>query len=98
MIDYQLSLFEPWPPERLALKGKRIAITGKLALPRAAVIELITGAGGKYATTVSPRTDYLIVGTFAKGRTSSRKLAAATTLGVKMLDPGVLYYNLNLIH
>lgn len=97
MIDYQMSLFETWPPEQLTLKGKRIAITGKLALPRAAVIDLIAAVGGIYATTVSSHTDYLIIGAFAKGRTTSRKLAAAMTLGVKTLNPITIYYNLNLL-
>ena len=71
-------------PERLdkqTLAGKTFVITGTMeGLGRNEAKELITRAGGKVASTVSKKTDYLVA-----GEEAGSKLDKAVELGVKII-------------
>ena len=76
-------LFESTPAEdRTSLKGKSFVITGTLnSLKRSEAKGLIQGKGGRVASTVSQKTDYLVV-----GESPGSKLQKAQDLGVTTLD------------
>ncbi len=63
------------------LAGKSVAITGTLSRPRAVFAHLIEKAGGKVASSVTRKTDYLLAG---EGGGSKREKAAG--LGVALLS------------
>lgn len=50
------------PAEGDAVTGKSFCVTGTLSVPRPQIEALITAAGGKLASGVSSKTDYLVVG------------------------------------
>ena len=53
---------KPLPKEESVLKGKTFVITGTLSAPRSYFKEKIESLGGKVASSVSPKTDYLLMG------------------------------------
>ena len=64
------------------MEGKTLLATGTLEnFPREEIKESIINNGGKYASSVSKKLDYLIVG----DKPGSSKIAKATELGVKMI-------------
>jgi DNA ligase (NAD+) len=63
------------------LRGKTIVITGTLTQPRPYYEEIIRNAGGKVASTVSKKTDYLLA-----GQEAGSKLTKAQELGVKIIN------------
>jgi DNA ligase (NAD+) len=64
------------------LSGKTLVLTGTLpTLSREEATELIVGAGGKVAGSVSKKTDYVVAGDAA-----GTKLARAESLEVKIID------------
>lgn len=63
------------------LAGKKCVITGTLSKPREEIAELIEKHGGKVTGSVSPKTDFLIVGADA-----GSKLTKAEELGVAILN------------
>ena len=64
------------------LEGKTLLATGTLEnFPREEIKDSIIAHGGKYASSVSKKLDYLIVGS----KPGSLKVAKATELGVKMI-------------
>jgi DNA ligase (NAD+) len=64
------------------LTGLTFVLTGGLAgLSRDGAIQAIEAAGGKVITSVSKKTDYVVV-----GESPGSKLARAETLGIKLLD------------
>ncbi len=68
--------------DRTSLKGKSFVITGTLnAMKRSEAKGLIQGKGGSVASTVSQKTDYLVV-----GEPPGSKLQKAQDLGVTTLD------------
>jgi DNA ligase (NAD+) len=68
------------------LAGKTLVLTGTLpTLSRQQATDLITAAGGKVAGSVSPKTDYVVV-----GEDAGSKLAKARELGVELLDEAEL--------
>ncbi|MGD9076323.1 MAG: NAD-dependent DNA ligase LigA, partial [Desulfobacteraceae bacterium] len=75
--------FESAPAEdQTSLKGKSFVITGTLnSLKRSEARGLIQGKGGWVASTVSQKTDYLVV-----GESPGSKLQKAQDLGVTTLD------------
>lgn len=98
IFGVQISMWDPPLAQPVVLSGKRIAITGKLALPRAEAVHLLTACGGRYASAVSRTTDYLVVGDLHK--TPSRKLTAATlpvSDKIRLLTPIEFYASLGLI-
>ncbi|MDA8145445.1 MAG: NAD-dependent DNA ligase LigA [Thermaerobacter sp.] len=69
------------PPQAGPLQDKQLVLTGTLRdLPRAAAEELIARAGGRVTSTVTRRTDYLVV-----GEDPGSKLARARELAVPQL-------------
>jgi DNA ligase (NAD+) len=74
------------PTDRGPLAGKTVVLTGALeGLTRAAAEDLILRAGGRVSTSVSPRTDFVIVGEAPGG-----KLDTARQLGIAELDERAL--------
>jgi len=75
------------PPGEGPLAGLGFVLTGTLpTLTREAATELITAAGGRVASSVSRKTDYLVA-----GESAGSKLEKAERLGVKVIDePGLL--------
>ncbi len=68
------------------LAGKTFVLTGTLpTLTRDEAAALITGAGGKVASSVSKKTDYVVAGVSA-----GSKLARAQELGVTVIDEDAL--------
>jgi len=63
------------------LEGKSICVTGTLSEPRDAFRKLIEANGGKFVTSVSSTTDYLLA-----GNGGGSKRAKAEKLGVKIID------------
>jgi len=63
------------------LSGKTFVITGTLSAPRDEVAARIAEAGGKVASSVSGKTDYLVV-----GEAPGSKLEKAKKLGVRIID------------
>lgn len=63
------------------ISGKSVAITGTLSLPRHEIQELIEAAGGRLASSISAKTDYLVAGV---GGGSKRKKAAE--LGIPVIE------------
>ena len=74
----------PEPPEEPKagpFSGKTFIITGTLSRPRSAVEAEIRDRGGAIGSSVSKKTDYLIV-----GDQPGTKLAKAQKVGVEILD------------
>lgn len=72
---------EEAPARAGPLQGKQLVLTGTLrGIPRAAAEELIARAGGRVTSTVTRRTDYLVV-----GEDPGSKLARARELAVPQL-------------
>jgi DNA ligase (NAD+) len=70
------------PARRGTLAGKTLVLTGALAgLTRDTAENLIRRAGGSVAASVSPKTDFVVV-----GDAPGSKLEAAQRLGIKRLD------------
>jgi len=68
------------------LAGKTLVLTGTLpTLTRDAAKDMIEAAGGKVASSVSKKTDYVVA-----GEEAGSKLARAEALGVAILDEGGL--------
>lgn len=66
----------------LSLAGKRFVLTGRLpTLTRSQATALIEGAGGEVRSSVSARTDYLVV-----GERPGEKLVQAKELGIAIVD------------
>jgi DNA ligase (NAD+) len=76
----------PAPARRAPLAGKTLVLTGTLAgLTRNAAQDLILRAGGRVAGSISPKTDFVVV-----GDAPGTKLAAARRLGIRELDERAL--------
>jgi DNA ligase (NAD+) len=68
------------------LAGKTLVLTGALArLTRGAAANLIRRAGGRVSASISPRTDFVVV-----GEAPGSKLEAARRLGIERLDERAL--------
>ncbi len=63
------------------LRGKRIALTGRLSRSRKALKTTLEALGAKITTTVSPTTDAVVAGSRA-----GKKLEQARALGILILD------------
>lgn len=99
---FQLSLFMCPQRERYNIQGCRVAITGKLAIPRKTAISLINASGGIYSSSVSATTDYLVVGGFCANRSTSRKLKSSDKVissggKLKVITPEDLYACIGLL-
>lgn len=80
MVGLQLSFWVPAETHTLNLAGKRVAITGRLDMPRADAIQCLRERGGIYASAVSRTTDYLVLGEPRRSAPASRKLVNARKL------------------
>jgi DNA ligase (NAD+) len=68
------------------LAGKTFVITGEATVPRRELEALVKAHGGRVSSSVSPKTDYLVVGSLeGPGYTSSKK-TRAEALGIPIID------------
>lgn len=65
----------------MSIQGKAIVFTGKISKPRQEFQKLVLENGGKFGTSVTKNTDYLVL-----GENPGSKLAAATQLGTKVIS------------
>ncbi len=72
---------EERPPDGGALSGLALVVTGTLSVPRPQIERRITEAGGRIASSVSAKTDYVVA-----GEAAGSKLAKAQELGVAVLS------------
>ncbi|HJH25388.1 MAG TPA: DNA ligase (NAD(+)) LigA [Methanophagales archaeon] len=70
--------------ERKLLEGKTFVFTGRIAMPREEARGIVERLGGKVASSVSKRTDYVVA-----GEEAGSKLDTAVRLGVKIIDEGM---------
>ena len=79
------------PKETLPLAGKTFVITGTLAeLSREEAKALLEERGAKVASSVSKKTDYVII-----GENPGSKAAKAESLGVAILDESAFHRLVN---
>lgn len=64
--------------------GKVFVLTGKMAHPRSYYVEKIEAAGGKEGSSVSSKTDYLVIADINSQSTKAKK---ARELGTKLISP-----------
>ena len=64
----------------MSIRGKTVAFTGKISKPRHEFEQLVVENGGRFGTSVTSNTDYLVV-----GEKPGSKLAAAVQLGTPRL-------------
>ena len=67
--------------ERKPLEGKTFVFTGRIAMPREEAKGIVERFGGKVASSVSKRTDYVVA-----GEEAGSKLDKAVRLGVRIID------------
>ncbi len=67
--------------ERKLLEGKTFVFTGRIAMPREEARGVVERLGGKVASSVSKRTDYVVA-----GEEAGSKLDTAVRLGVRIID------------
>ncbi len=79
--DIPISPISPSPAPETPISGKRFLITGTLSQPRPEIETRLKAQGGKIASSVSPKLDYLIV-----GENPGSKLTKAEVLGITILD------------
>ncbi len=77
-------------PTKNIFNGATFVITGTLSAPRAEVERLIEDHGGKVSSSVSKKTDYLLV-----GENAGSKLEKAQKLGIKIIEEQDLKNYLN---
>jgi len=70
--------------EKKVLEGKTFVFTGRIAMPREDAKGIVERFGGKVASSVSKRTDYVVA-----GEEAGSKLDKAVRLGVKIIDEGM---------
>jgi len=66
------------------LEGETFVFTGRIAMPREEAKGIVERLGGKAASSVSKRTDYVVA-----GEEAGSKLDTAVRLGVKIIDEAV---------
>ena len=66
---------------RKILEGKTFVFTGRISVPREKAKEIVERFGGRVASSVSKRTDYVVA-----GEDAGSKLEKAEKLGVKVID------------
>ena len=67
--------------ERKPLEGKTFVFTGRISMPREEAKSIVERFGGKVASSVSKRTDYVVA-----GEEAGSKLDTAVRLGVRIID------------
>jgi len=66
---------------REVLEGKTFVFTGRISMPREEARGIVERLGGKVASSVSKRTDYVVA-----GEEAGSKLDTAVRLGVRIID------------
>lgn len=82
LMGYGLSMSEPSTTVGDSLKGKTFVITGTLSRPRSEIQKEIESLGGKVSSSVSKKTDYLLLG---EGEEQSTKSQKARELDVRII-------------
>ena len=67
------------------LAGKVFVITGALSRPREHFVEVIEKFGGKVSSSVSKKTDYVLLGENEDGKISTKE-KSAKELGIKIIN------------
>ncbi len=81
-LQKYVRILPPSRAHRSALAGKRVVVTGTLEhFSRDEAKEAIRAAGGRWVSSVSEKTDYVVVGS-----DPGSKAKRASTLGVRVLD------------
>jgi len=73
-------------PQSLSLQGKAFVITGEATVPRRDLEALVKEHGGRTSSSVSPKTDFLVVGSLEGPGYSSSKKTRALSLGIPIID------------
>lgn len=76
--------FQEKPREGLPLAGKGVVLTGKMEHPRSYYEDIIKKAGGTVQSSVSSKTDFLVI---ADTNSTSSKAQKARKLGTKLISP-----------
>ena len=87
LVDRGVNPREPKREASGPLAGKTFCVTGTLSKPRGDVKHDIEAAGGKFVTSVTKGTDFLVAG----GDTGEAKLTAAKKHGTRVIDEAELY-------
>ena len=82
-VRYETKEVEGLEEERVEriLEGKSFVFTGRISMPREEARSIVERLGGKVASSVSKRTDYVVA-----GEEAGSKLEKAEELGVKIID------------
>ena len=80
------------PPDDSLFKDKTVVLTGALSIPREQAKSIITTLGGKVTSSVSKKTDFVLV-----GENPGSKAEKAEKLGVEIIDESTLQQYANLL-
>jgi len=72
------------------LQGKIFVITGEASIPRRELETLVKNHGGRISSSVSPKTDFLLIGSLEKPTYSSTKKSRALALNIPIIDEHAL--------
>ncbi len=76
------------------LKGKSFVVTGEAVIPRRQIEETIKAHGGQIKSSVSPKTDYLLIGSLEGEGYISTKKSKAVQLKIAIIDEHELFRTL----
>ncbi len=76
------------------LKGKSFVVTGEAVIPRRMIEETIKAHGGQIKSSVSPKTDYLLIGSLEGEGYVSTKKTKALQLKIAIIDEHELFKTL----
>ena len=94
-IEKLIELIQPKNPENKEIKespfsGKTVVLTGTMSKARSEIKELLESLGAKVSSSVSKKTDYLIV-----GEDPGSKLEKAKKLGINIISEKEMWEMIN---
>lgn len=86
LYEFIKPIYEPRRTQTMSneINGKTFALTGKMPLTRDEYVRKIEQSGGKVVSSVSGKTDFLVI---ADTNSTSTKATKARDLGVKLISP-----------